>query len=93
LPWAVEERDGATQKPTACWPFSSRALGVGQACGVVDGDVTLSQPTVLRRCPSASVTLRLCGVCAAEDRACRAALDAPELLDVDVDQLARRARS
>src|SRR2546423_1638249 len=62
-------------------------LGVGQAGGVVDGDVDVvpaGSPTPLARAIGKRARV---GRAATEDALARPALDAPKLFDVDLDQL------
>src|SRR6476620_7932747 len=83
------ERDGAAQEADRGGGFLvGRHLGVGQAGGVVAGDVHafpagLAAPGASRVGVGAGVVLA-----AAADALAGAADDAPELLDVDVDELA-----
>ena len=86
---APEEGDSAAQESDgADGLFVWQDFGVGQAGGVVDGDVDIvpadSGAAFAGLVGEGAVVVRA----AAPDALARAALDAPQLLDVDVDQLA-----
>ena len=83
------EGDRATQKPDGrCGPLVVEDLGVGQARGIVDGDVH-ELPARPAAAGARGVGERAGVVLfAAGDALAGAALDASELLDIDVHQLA-----
>jgi hypothetical protein len=86
---AREERDGAPkERGRGGRLLVTEHFGVGQARRVVDGDVDI---VVANGAPPAPLAVgeRRRVVLAAGDAPPRPALDAPQLLDVDMDQLAR----
>ena len=68
-------------------PLVAQHLDVGKTGGVVDADVNASQPSWRRRTPEPSVLVGLPAP-AAGDPLASPTLDPPQLLDVDVDELA-----
>jgi hypothetical protein len=86
---AAVERDGAAQKrDRAAGLLVAQDLGVGEAGGVVDGDVDVVPAGLATDAPS-GVGVGACVVLAGAGDALAGAADDPtEFLDVDVDQLA-----
>src|SRR3954471_21777286 len=86
---AAVEGDGAAQESSdGGGLLVGKYFGVGQARGVVDGDVDVVPTGRLAAAPGGVGNRQLVVAAGARDALARAALDAPELLDVNVDQFA-----
>ncbi len=84
---ALEERDRSAQEPDCCCGLLvAEDLGVGQASGVIDRDV-YELPADLPASSPGSVGLVRVAAFMTMDAVPSAALNAPKLLDVDMDQL------
>ena len=88
---AREERDDAAQKANhGAGLLVGQNLGIGQAAVVVDGDVHAFAADLLSTSPGGVGLGRRPVLAAAGEALADTALDAAELFDVDVDQLAGR---